>query len=76
MEEIKFRVPDCQPLSRAFLDAVQKNEQTVSPVEIALPIFDWTAAVKRSIRETGWTEVGENEWGVVRRKYVRYAAAI
>lgn len=48
--------PDNPP--RAFLRAIRENSATVSPPEIALPIFDYTTAVLRSLREGGWVDVG------------------
>lgn len=44
---------------QAFLDAVFSRRATVSPPEVALAMFDWTAAVLNSAATGRWTKVGE-----------------
>lgn len=56
VEEIFDLVPDNTP-DAAFVDAVLEGKPTVSPPEIALPMYDWTAAVLRSCREGAWIDV-------------------
>jgi predicted dehydrogenase len=56
MERITNLVPENNP-NRAFVDAVLQGGATVSPPEIALPIYDWTQAVLRSARENRWVDV-------------------
>ena len=53
IEPITDLVPESNP-DRAFLDAIFTGGQTVSPPEIALPIFDWTAAVLKSAAMNEW----------------------
>lgn len=56
-ERITDLVPDSSPVA-AFLDAIETGQPTVSPPEIALPIFDWTQAVLESIHSGCWARVG------------------
>jgi hypothetical protein len=36
------------------VDAIIDRKATLSPAEAALPMYDWTAAVLESARETQW----------------------
>ncbi|MBL9093290.1 MAG: Gfo/Idh/MocA family oxidoreductase [Planctomycetaceae bacterium] len=56
VEPIADMLPENNPAS-AFVDAVLAGKQTISPVEIALPIFAWNEAVKKSLTTDGWVDV-------------------
>lgn len=56
VERIENLVADDNP-DRAFLDAILARSSTVSPPEIALPIFDWTAGVLESVKHGGWVNL-------------------
>ncbi len=45
----------------ALIDAILDGTPTLSPAEIALPMFDWTAGVLRSIEQGEWVELGKDE---------------
>jgi len=49
--------PDGDPLT-GLVDAILSGRPTVSPPEIALPIYAWNAAVARSLAAGGWVDVG------------------
>ena len=53
VEEITDLVPNGSP-DGAFLDAIADRRPTLSPAEVALPMYDWTAAVLESAREGRW----------------------
>lgn len=53
LEPITDMEPDGNPAS-AFVDAILSGGATVSPPEVALPIFAWNEAVSRSLRDGGW----------------------
>lgn len=54
-ERITELLPPNNPV-QSFLDALQTGRPTVSPPEIALPIYDWTQAVLKSARSGSWVE--------------------
>jgi predicted dehydrogenase len=41
----------------ALIDAIVDGTPTLSPAEVALPMFDWTEGVLRSIKEDQWIEL-------------------
>ncbi len=41
----------------ALVDAMLEGTPTLSPAEVALPMFDWTNSVLRSIKEGRWIEL-------------------
>jgi predicted dehydrogenase len=53
IEPITDLLPEESP-DRAFVDAIIDRKATLSPAEAALPMYDWTAAVLESARETQW----------------------
>lgn len=53
VEELTEFVAGSNPLT-GFLDEVLLGRPSESPPEIALPLFDWTAAVLKSARESCW----------------------
>jgi predicted dehydrogenase len=48
--------PDGDPLT-GFVDAILAGRPTVSPPEIARPIYAWNEAVARSLAAGGWVDV-------------------
>ena len=56
IERITDLVPESNP-DKAFIDAVLANRPTISPAEIALPIFDWTRGVLDSVKHGTWVEI-------------------
>ncbi|HUY37098.1 MAG TPA: Gfo/Idh/MocA family oxidoreductase [Pirellulales bacterium] len=42
---------------RALIDAIVDGTPTLSPAEVALPMFDWMAGVLRSIEQNRWIEL-------------------
>jgi predicted dehydrogenase len=55
------RITDLEPESSPdanFVDAILGLRPTLSPPQIALPIYDWTQAVLTSAREGRWVNVG------------------
>jgi predicted dehydrogenase len=42
---------------RALIDAIVDGMPTLSPAEVALPMFDWTAAVLQSIERGQWVDL-------------------
>jgi predicted dehydrogenase len=57
VEEISNLEPESSPDAN-FIDAILGLRPTLSPPQIALPIYDWTQAVLASAREGGWVQVG------------------
>ena len=60
LEEVIDLVSESSP-DRAFIDAVINRQPTLSPAEIALPMFDWTAAVLESARDGNWVSLPASE---------------
>jgi predicted dehydrogenase len=58
IERITDMEPDSSPDAN-FVDAMLGLRPTLSPPEIALPIYDWTQAVLASAREGRWMQVGK-----------------
>ena len=58
IERITDPEPDSSPDAN-FIDAMLGLRPTLSPPEIALPIYDWTQAVLASAREGRWVQVGQ-----------------
>ena len=56
VEPVADLLPGGHPAT-SFLDAVASGRPTVSPPEIALPIFQWNAAVARSLECGAWVAV-------------------
>jgi hypothetical protein len=56
VEEIVDLVPESSP-NQAFLDSILDGAPTISPAEAALPMYDWTAAVLRSVGEGDWVNL-------------------
>lgn len=56
VEPVADLLPGGHPAT-SFLDAVASGRPTVSPPEIALPIFQWNAAVARSLECGAWVDV-------------------
>ena len=56
VEEIADLLPESSP-DRAFLDSILKGAPGLSPAEAALPMYDWTSAVLRSIAEGDWVNL-------------------
>lgn len=55
-EPVPDMLPDNDPAS-ALLDAIETRRLTATPPEIALPIFQWNAAVARSLEADDWVDV-------------------
>lgn len=58
-EPIADPLPDGDPAT-AWLDAIDAGRPTVSPPEVARPIFAWNTAVMESLRSGGWVDVGND----------------
>ena len=56
VEPLTDLVPDGSP-DRAFLDAIEDRQPTLSPAEAALPVYDWTLAVLESARDGCWVSL-------------------
>ena len=59
LERVTDLVPDSDPV-RGFLNALESNTPTVSPIDVALPVYDWTRAVLHSASSGRWVEVATN----------------
>jgi predicted dehydrogenase len=57
LEQVTNLEPESSPDAN-FIDAMLGLRPTLSPPEIALPIYDWTQAVLASAREGRWVQVG------------------
>ena len=57
VEQITDLEPESSPDAN-FIDAILGLRPTLSPPQIALPIYDWTQAVLASAREGRWVQVG------------------
>ena len=55
-EPILDLLPDSSP-DQAFLDTLIEGADILAPAEAALPMFDWTAGVLRSIESGEWVTV-------------------
>lgn len=56
LEPILDLLPDSSP-DRAFLDTLIEGAEIIAPAEAALPMYDWTVGVLRSIESGEWVAV-------------------
>lgn len=57
VEPVADLLPEHSP-NQAFLDSILAGRPTLSPAEAALPMYDWTAAVLKSIGSGDWVAIG------------------
>lgn len=56
LEAVDELLPESSP-NRAFIDTLIEGAPILAPAEAALPMYDWTAGVLRSIETGDWTEL-------------------